>query len=370
MTRRITFLNNQGLISTGGGVTILRHLVRDLMRDLAVTVLSFDQPAPGFDAIRQVTLPAPPPPGRLWRLAPLLRARHLRQVVSRADLESDVTVVLDCHFGPLLKRIPPRRLIYLSLSCIPRQEWFGTGGLQGVMNFPLYISLERSLIRHADHTLVSSRMHADELRRFEAPSASRLLVLHPIFPTETPPRRATDVPKILSAGRLESVKNHAAIIAIAERLCDLPCQFVIAGDGPLASVLRRQAEHLSGKIAFRGDVADLRTEYAEASLYLHPSRYESFGISVFEAMRAGIPPIVSRNAPAGYREILQDGISACFVDFNQPDTAATAIRRLLLDNTEREAMGAAARAAATRASQQDYTATFRSRIHALLQTAS
>jgi glycosyltransferase involved in cell wall biosynthesis len=145
---------------------------------------------------------------------------------------------------------------------------------------------------------------------------------------------------------------------------------VIAGDGPLAPSLRQQAAHLGNKIVFRGDIADLRTEHAEASLYLHPSRYESFGISVFEAMRAGIPPIVSRNAPAGYREILQDGISACFVDFNQPDSAATAIRRLLLNNTEREAMGAAARAAATRASHQDYTATFRSHIDALLQTAS
>lgn len=362
MTRRITFLNNQGLVSTGGGVTILRHLVCDLIRDHAVTVLSFDQPAPGFDPVRQVTLPAPPPPGRLWRLAPVLRARHLRRVVSRADLETDVTVALDCHFGPLLRHVPPRRLIYLSLSCIPRQEWFGTGGLQGVMNFPQYIWLERSLVRRADRTLASSRMHADELRRFEVLFGSRPLVLHPVFPAETPPRRATDVPKILSAGRLEAVKNHAAIIAIAERLHDVPCQFVIAGDGPLAPALRRQAAHLDGKIVFLGDVADLRAERAEASLYLHPSRYESFGIAVFEAMRAGIPPIVSRDAPAGYREILQDGVSACCVDFDRQDTAAAAIRRLLSNKTEREAMGEAARAAAMRVSQQDYAAAFRSNV--------
>jgi glycosyltransferase involved in cell wall biosynthesis len=362
MTRRITFLNNQGLISTGGGVTILRHLVRDLMRDHAVTILSFDRPAPGFDSVRQVTLPAPPPPGRLWRLAPLLRARHLRRVVSRADLETDVTVALDCHFGPLLHHLPPRRLIYLSLSCIPRQEWFGTGGLQGAMNFPQYIWLERSLIRRADHTLVSSQMHAGELRRFEAIFGSRLLVLHPVFPTETPPHRNSDVPKILSAGRLEAVKNHAAIIAVAERLRDLPCQFVVAGDGPLAPALRRQAEHLDSKVIFRGDVGDLRAEFAEASLYLHPSRYESFGIAVFEAMRAGVPPIVSRDAPAGYREILQDGISACCVDFDRPDTAAAAIRRLLTNEAERKAMGEAAREAAIHVSQQDYAAAFRSLI--------
>src|SRR3954452_16851649 len=77
---RVVFLNNQGLASFGGGMTILRHLVSELARDHAVTVVSYDAPAPGWEAVRQITLPPAPSPGRLWRLAPMLRARHLLRV--------------------------------------------------------------------------------------------------------------------------------------------------------------------------------------------------------------------------------------------------------------------------------------------------
>ena len=54
MNRRIAFLNNQGLASAGGGVTILRQLVLDLVRDHDVTVLSFDAPTPGFESVRRL----------------------------------------------------------------------------------------------------------------------------------------------------------------------------------------------------------------------------------------------------------------------------------------------------------------------------
>ena len=56
---RILFMNNQGLQSLGGGVTILRNLVADLAVDHDVTVLSYDPPAPAPEGVRQLTLPPP-----------------------------------------------------------------------------------------------------------------------------------------------------------------------------------------------------------------------------------------------------------------------------------------------------------------------
>lgn len=127
--RRVVFLNNQGLGSSGGGVTILRHLVARLVVDHRVTVISYDPPASGFPGVRQLVLPTPPPPGRAWRTAPLLRARHLAKVLPAREVSAaDIVVALDCHFASALGRARPRALAYVSLSCIPRQEWFAAPG--------------------------------------------------------------------------------------------------------------------------------------------------------------------------------------------------------------------------------------------------
>jgi glycosyltransferase involved in cell wall biosynthesis len=46
-------------------------------------------------------------------------------------------------------------------------------------------------------------------------------------------------------------------------------------------------------VEVKGFVEDLSSELAESSLYIHPSRYDSFGISVIEAGLSGTVPIVT-----------------------------------------------------------------------------
>src|SRR5205085_8907699 len=80
--------------------------------------------------VRQVQMPAPPLPATaLWRFAPLIRARHMARTVTRTELETaDVIVVLDCHAAFALRGIAPSKIVYLSLSCISRQERAGGRG--------------------------------------------------------------------------------------------------------------------------------------------------------------------------------------------------------------------------------------------------
>jgi glycosyltransferase involved in cell wall biosynthesis len=305
----------------------------------------------------------------------VLRARHLLHAGPWAAIAgADLVVALDCHFAALLRRVRPRRLIYLSLSCIPRQEWFGGSGLPALLAFPQNAWLERSVAASADIVVVSSDLHASELRRFEHLRSLRPIVMHPVFPAngpvgpDAPMDIPADVPTILSAGRLEPVKNYAAILPIAERLRDLPCRFVIVGDGPLAPALRDRAAaaNLQGRVCFAGSVGDLGPALAEASLFLHPSRYESFGMAVFEAMLAGVPPIIARGVPMGCGDILEDGVSGCRVDCDSSGMAAAAIRALLTDAPRRAAMGQAARVAAERVLASDYAGTFRRMVTRLL----
>jgi glycosyltransferase involved in cell wall biosynthesis len=56
-------------------------------------------------------------------------------------------------------------------------------------------------------------------------------------------------------------------------------------------------EETSG-VTVRGYVDDLAAEYAQASLYIHPARADAFGVTVVEAMRAGVVPVVTQTTGA------------------------------------------------------------------------
>ncbi|QCC47201.1 glycosyltransferase family 4 protein [Halobellus limi] len=51
-------------------------------------------------------------------------------------------------------------------------------------------------------------------------------------------------------------------------------------------------------VTVRGFVDDLGDEYGKASLYVHPARADAFGVTVTEAMRAGVVPLVTRTTGA------------------------------------------------------------------------
>jgi glycosyltransferase involved in cell wall biosynthesis len=79
--------------------------------------------------------------------------------------------------------------------------------------------------------------------------------------------------------------------------------------------------------------------YRDADLLLFPTRYESFGLVVIEAMAAGLPVIVSDAVPAG---IVIDGRNGAVVAGHDPARYAAALRRLA-DPGRRAAMAEANR---------------------------
>ena len=65
--------------------------------------------------------------------------------------------------------------------------------------------------------------------------------------------------------------------------------------------------------------------YRNADLFIFPTRYESFGLVLIEAMAAGLPVIVSDVIGAG---IVTDGRNGVVIPGHDPSRYAAALRRL------------------------------------------
>lgn len=107
--------------------------------------------------------------------------------------------------------------------------------------------------------------------------------------------------------------------------------------------------------------SDLLAEYAEADVFVLLSLEEGFGLVVLEAMRAGLPVIIT--SAVGAKDFVTDGVEGWVVPPADPAALREKIRWMQLHPAERQAMG---RAAAERArSAGGWTASARRLVEAL-----
>ena len=157
--------------------------------------------------------------------------------------------------------------------------------------------------------------------------------------------RAWSPPRLLSVGRLVHQKGlDLAMHALAE-LKDLEWEWCIAGDGPQINVLRSLANELGiqDRITFPGwrSHAELVECYKGSNLFLFPSRHEGMPNVVLEAMASGLPVVASRIA--GNEELVLDGETGLLFPSEDVESLCVALRKLLIDNSQRQKMGNASR---------------------------
>lgn len=104
-------------------------------------------------------------------------------------------------------------------------------------------------------------------------------------------------PVFLYAGRVAVEKNIEAFLAL-----DLPGTKVVVGDGPAREGLMKRfpAAHFTG---YR-DNGKLARSYAGADVFVFPSRTDTFGLVLLEALAAGTP--VAAFPVTGPRDVLTD----------------------------------------------------------------
>jgi glycosyltransferase involved in cell wall biosynthesis len=158
----------------------------------------------------------------------------------------------------------------------------------------LYRPLGRWALRRADQLIAVSDWERGRLRAdfgVEATVIPNGLDVSR-FADTTPERR--DRPYLLCVGRLEAYKGVQYAIRALPELPDR--DLLVAGTGDYRPELERIAREagVADRVEFLGYVADERLPglYAGAQAYLALSGFESYGMTVAEALAAGTPCVV------------------------------------------------------------------------------
>jgi glycosyltransferase involved in cell wall biosynthesis len=138
-----------------------------------------------------------------------------------------------------------------------------------------------------------------------------------------PARRDEEIgfarPVFLSVGRIAPEKNLPAFLGL-----DLPGSKVVVGEGPHLAELRRRfpRAHFLG----RRENGMLARLYASADAFVFPSRTDTFGLVMLEALAAGLP-VAAYPVPGPIDVIGDSGAGALDQDLGKAALAALAIPR-------------------------------------------
>lgn len=150
----------------------------------------------------------------------------------------------------------------------------------------------------------------------------------------------THKPVIISVGRLDKMKNYIRAIDACALLKDLDFEYIILGGGSEYNTLKQHIgkKRLENKVKLLGFQSDVPRYLSQSDIFLLPSIWEGFGLSMVEAMACGLPVVVS-NVP-GVREIVGNNIKCGFlVDPHDVADIAEKLRCLIISRKLRREIG-------------------------------
>ncbi len=172
----------------------------------------------------------------------------------------------------------------------------------------------------------------------------RFAVVHNGIPDIPPTLRSTPGsrdPRAIMVARFAAPKDHATVV---RALVDVPgLQLDFVGDGPDEPAVIALAEELgvNDRVNFLGQRSDVAELLAQSHIFILSSKSEGFPISTLEAMRAGLPVVVSDVGGAG--ESVRTGQTGFLFERGDHSALAGHLMRLAGDTELRDAMGLAGR---------------------------
>lgn len=225
-----------------------------------------------------------------------------------------------------------RPVLTVSHSCVP--TWFrAVRRSDPPEDWAWHEDVNREGFKRADLVVAPSASHAEALVETYG-SLRGLRVVHNASRAETW-QVTSKKPYVFAAGRWWDDGKNGAVLDTAAAKSQWPV--VMAGPwlGPNGQVAHSHHAQAIGSLSH----SDTMARSAEAAVFVSPSLYEPFGLSVLEAARAGSALVLS-DIPV-YRE-LWDGV-ALFADAREPDEFAAAINCLAKSSERRRELGRRAR---------------------------
>ena len=186
----------------------------------------------------------------------------------------------------------------------------------------------------ADAVVAPSRAVRDDLwRNYRLPPADTIVIPNGIDPARYASRTKRDV--IMAAGRLWDAAKHLGHLASIAHQLDWPV--LVAGDGthPDSGAAELGGVRMLGVLS----PAEMAQRLGEAAIFVAPTCYEPFGLTILEAAASGCA-LVLGDIPS-LRE--NWGEAALFVPRDKGGALADALQCLIGDPRERRRLAAAAR---------------------------
>lgn len=208
----------------------------------------------------------------------------------------------------------------------------------------IYREIERRLAPLAARIVCVSE-HDRQLGIAAGIAPNRLVTIHNGMPDVPPGLRAApgrEGPvRVVMTARFDRQKDHATLLRAAAPVAGLHLDLV--GDGPGQPAIRDLARDLglSERVHFLGHRDDVAAVLAGAHAFALVSHWEGFPRSTLEAMRAGLPAVVTD--AGGSAEAIAEGETGFVVPREDAGRLEDRLRRLATDAGLRERMGEAAR---------------------------
>ena len=301
---------------------------------------------------------------------------ELSSVASENIIELPMRNALSVRSGLRLARLVRERRIEIIHAHVARDYPLaalaaGRSGAQLVLTrhvlFPLG-KIHRLTLRRTSRVIAVSEAVADGLRAQKIFPADKIITIHNGIDvkrfeqgssgTGVPPlnhaqdAHATRRQRVGMIGHLAPIKGQEEFIRAAAIVCGArsDVEFVIAGedksrDGENRANIEKLISDLDLKdrVQLNGWTDDVASLLATLDLFVSPARSEPFGLSIVEAMAAGVPVIAT--ASEGAREIIDAEDSGRLVPIGDVAALAKAIADLLGDANKRERLARNARVA-------------------------
>lgn len=210
----------------------------------------------------------------------------------------------------------------------------------------LYVAIERFAAKRCNLIFTVSEADRRLALRYQVGSETKLVAIHNGMPDITPDLRANPdgaPPRVIMVARFEEQKDQLTLLRALAGLRELEWTLELIGDGPLRSTAEELAAELgiNDRVEFAGARTDVPARLGSAQIFALISKWEGFPLSTLEAMRAGLPVVVSD--VGGSAEAVLPGKTGYAVPRGDIQQVADSLRNLIQDAATRKEMGDEAR---------------------------